>query len=157
MITKKHLDAILDGPVQYVDYANQPVDADDNAIIEDITQNDGNYLATVSTNLKDYLNSPIDGYEKAFRLRPGNGYYDFLDDDEDDCKDFAIFDGTPTIHGFVGNDFDYYITIFKHNHTYVAYVVREYECGGPIGSFILKRDTYENLLKELNKTIYSYY
>ena len=37
MLTKKHLDAILDGPVQYVDYANQPVDTDDNAIIEDIT------------------------------------------------------------------------------------------------------------------------
>lgn len=156
MITKKHLDAILDGPVQYVDYANQPVNADDNTIIEDIVKDVDGYLATVSTNLKDYLNNPIEGYEKTFRLRPGNGYYAFLDDDKDECKDFAIFDGTPTIHGFVGNDFDYYITIFKHNHTYVGYVVKEYECGGPIGSFILKRGTYENLLKELNKTIYSY-
>ena len=156
MITKKHLDAILDGPVQYVDYANQPVDADDNAIIKDIVKNDDDYLATVSTNLKDYLNNPIEGYEKAFRLRPSQGYYDFLDDDEDDCKDFAIFDGTPTIHGFVAADDDYYITIFKHKYTYVAYVVREYECGGPIGSFIIKRDSYENLLKEINKTIHSY-
>ena len=156
MITKKHLDAILDGPVQYVDYANQPVNADDNTIIEDIVKNDDDYLATVSTNLKDYLDNSIEGYEKAFRLRPGNGYYDFLDDDEDDCKDFAIFNGTPTIHGFINADDDYFITIFKHNHTYVAYVVREYECGGPIGSFILKRDNYEDLLKKLNETIYSY-
>lgn len=156
MITKKHLDAILDSPVQYVDYANQPVNADDNTIIEDIVKNDDDYLATVSTNLKDYLDNPIEGYEKAFRLRPGNGYYDFLDDNEDECKDFAIFDGTPTIHGFINADDDYFITIFKHNHTYVAYVVREYECGGPIGSFILKRDNYEDLLKKLNETIYSY-
>ena len=157
MITKKHLDTILNGPVHYVDYAGQPVDADDNAIIKDIVKNDDDYLATVSTNLKDYLDNPIEGYEKAFRLRPGNGYYNFLDDDEDECKDFAIFDGTPTIHGFVGDDFDYYITIFKHNHTYVGYVVKEYECGGPVGSFIFKRGSYEDLLKELNKTIYSYY
>ena len=57
MITKKHLDAILDGPVQYVDYANQPVNADDNTIIEDIVKNDDDYLATVSTNLKDYLDN----------------------------------------------------------------------------------------------------
>lgn len=156
MITKKHLDAILDSPVQYVDYANQPVNANDNTIIEDIVKNDDDYLATVSTNLKDYLNNPIEGYEKAFRLRPGNGYYNFLDDNEDECKDFAIFDGTPTIHGFINADDDYFITIFKHNHTYVAYVVREYECGGPIGSFILKRDNYEDLLKKLNETIYSY-
>ena len=156
MITKKHLDAILDSPVQYVDYANQPVNANDNTIIEDIVKNDDDYLATVSTNLKDYLDNPIEGYEKAFRLRPGNGYYNFLDDNEDECKDFAIFDGTPTIHGFINADDDYFITIFKHNHTYVGYVVKEYECGGPIGSFILKRGTYEDLLKELNKTIYSY-
>lgn len=156
MITKKHLDAILDGPVQYVDYANQPVNADDNTIIEDIVKDVDGYLATVSTNLKDYLDNPIEGYEKAFRLRPGNGYYDFLDDDKDECKDFAIFDGTPTIHGFINADDDYFITIFKHNHTYVAYVVREYECGGPIGSFILKRNNYEDLLKKLNETIYSY-
>ena len=156
MITKKHLDAILDSPVQYVDYANQPVNANDNTIIEDIVKNDDDYLATVSTNLKDYLDNPIKGYEKAFRLRPGNGYYNFLDDNEDECKDFAIFDGTPTIHGFINADDDYFITIFKHNHTYVAYVVREYECGGPIGSFILKRDNYEDLLKKLNETIYSY-
>lgn len=156
MITKKHLDAILDSPVQYVDYANQPVNANDNTIIEDIVKNDDDYLATVSTNLKDYLDNPIEGYEKAFRLRPGNGYYNFLDDNEDECKDFAIFDGTPTIHGFINADDDYFITIFKHNHTYVAYVVREYECGGPIGSFILKRDNYEDLLKKLNETIYSY-
>lgn len=156
MITKKHLDAILDSPVQYVDYANQPVNANDNTIIEDIVKNDDDYLATVSTNLKDYLDNPIEGYEKAFRLRPGNGYYNFLDDNEDECKDFAIFDGTPTIHGFINADDDYFITIFKHNHTYVAYVVREYECGGPIGSFILKKDNYEDLLKKLNETIYSY-
>lgn len=156
MLTKKHLDAILDSPVQYVDYANQPVNANDNTIIEDIVKNDDDYLATVSTNLKDYLDNPIEGYEKAFRLRPGNGYYNFLDDNEDECKDFAIFDGTPTIHGFINADDDYFITIFKHNHTYVAYVVREYECGGPIGSFILKRDNYEDLLKKLNETIYSY-
>lgn len=156
MITKKHLDAILNSPVQYVDYANQPVNANDNTIIEDIVKNDDDYLATVSTNLKDYLDNPIEGYEKAFRLRPGNGYYNFLDDNEDECKDFAIFDGTPTIHGFINADDDYFITIFKHNHTYVAYVVREYECGGPIGSFILKRDNYEDLLKKLNETIYSY-
>lgn len=156
MITKKHLDAILDSPVQYVDYANQPVNANDNTIIEDIVKNDDDYLATVSTNLKDYLDNPIEGYEKAFRLRSGNGYYNFLDDNEDECKDFAIFDGTPTIHGFINADDDYFITIFKHNHTYVAYVVREYECGGPIGSFILKRDNYEDLLKKLNETIYSY-
>lgn len=156
MITKKHLDAILDSPVQYVDYANQPVNANDNTIIEDIVKNDDDYLATVSTNLKDYLDNPIEGYEKAFRLRPGNGYYNFLDDNEDECKDFAIFDGTPTIHGFINADDDYFITIFKHNHTYVAYVVREYECGGPIGSLILKRDNYEDLLKKLNETIYSY-
>lgn len=156
MITKKHLDAILDGPIQYVDYAGQPVDADDNAIIEDITQDDDGYRATVSSNLKDYLNNPIEGYEKAFHLRPDHGYYDILDDDEDDCKDFAIFDGTPTIHGFVAADYDYLITIFKHNRTYVAYVVKEYECGGPVGSFTLKRDSYENLLKELNEHIYRY-
>lgn len=154
MLTKKHLDAILDDPVQYIDYTNQPVDADNNTVIEDIVKNDNGYLATVSTNLKDYLDNPIEGYEKAFHLRPDHGYCDILDDDEDDCKDFAIFDGTPTIHGFVGND--YYITIFKHNHTYVAYVVKEYECGGPIGSFILKRGTYEDLLKELNEHIYRY-
>lgn len=156
MLSKKHLKILIDGPVQYVDYANQPVDADDNAIIEDIVKDDDGYLATVSTNLKDYLNNPVEGYEKAFHLRPAHGYCDFLDDDEDECKNFAIFDGTPTIHGFIGDDFDYYITIFKHNHTYVAYVVKEYECGGPVGSFILKRDTYENLLKELNQAIYSY-
>ena len=147
---KKLAQALLD------EYPNQPVNVDDNTIIEDIVKNDDDYLATVSTNLKDYLDNPIEGYEKAFRLRPGNGYYDFLDDDEDECKDFAIFDGTPTIHGFINADDDYFITIFKHNHTYVAYVVREYECGGPIGSFILKRDNYEDLLKKLNETIYSY-
>lgn len=156
MLTRKHLKILIDGPVQYVDYANQPVDADDDTVIEDIIKDDDTYIATVSSNLKNYLDNPIESYEKAFRLRPGNGYYDFLDDDEDECKDFAIFDGTPTIHGFVNADDDYFITIFKHNHTYVAYVVREYECGGPIGSFILKRDNYENLLKELNKAIYSY-
>lgn len=156
MLTRKHLKILIDGPVQYVDYANQPVDADDDIVIEDIIKDDDTYIATVSSNLKNYLDNPIESYEKAFRLRPGNGYYDFLDDDEDECKDFAIFDGTPTIHGFVNADDDYFITIFKHNHTYVAYVVREYECGGPIGSFILKRDNYENLLKELNKAIYSY-
>ena len=156
MLTRKHLKILIDGPVQYVDYANQPVDADDDTVIEDIIKDDDTYIATVSSNLKNYLDNPIESYEKAFRLRPGNGYYDFLDDDEDECKDFAIFDGTPTIHGFVNADDDYFITIFKHNHTYVAYVVREYECGGPIGSFILKRDNYENLLKQLNKAIYSY-
>lgn len=156
MLTRKHLKILIDGPVQYVDYANQPVDADDDTVIEDIIKDDDTYIATVSSNLKNYLDNPIESYEKAFRLRPGNGYYDFLDDDEDECKDFAIFDGTPTIHGFVNADDDYFITIFKHNHTYVAYVVREYECGGPIRSFILKRDNYENLLKELNKAIYSY-
>lgn len=156
MLTRKHLKILIDGPVQYVDYANQPVDADDDTVIEDIIKDDDTYIATVSSNLKNYLDNPIESYEKAFRLRPGNGYYDFLDDDEDECKDFAIFDGTPNIHGFVNADDDYFITIFKHNHTYVAYVVREYECGGPIGSFILKRDNYENLLKELNKAIYSY-
>ena len=156
MLTRKHLKILIDGPVQYIDYANQPVDADDDTVIEDIIKDDDTYIATVSSNLKNYLDNPIESYEKAFRLRPGNGYYDFLDDDEDECKDFAIFDGTPTIHGFVNADNDYFITIFKHNHTYVAYVVREYECGGPIGSFILKRDNYENLLKELNKAIYSY-
>lgn len=156
MLTRKHLKILIDGPVQYVDYANQPVDADDDTVIEDIIKDDDTYIATVSSNLKNYLDNPIESYEKTFRLRPGNGYYDFLDDDEDECKDFAIFDGTPTIHGFVNADDDYFITIFKHNHTYVAYVVREYECGGPIGSFILKRDNYENLLKELNKAIYSY-
>lgn len=156
MLTRKHLKILIDGPVQYVDYANQPVDADDDTVIEDIIKDDDTYIATVSSNLKNYLDNPIESYEKAFRLRPGNGYYDFLDDDEDECKDFAIFDGTPTIHGFVNADDDYFITIFKHNHTYVVYVVREYECGGPIGSFILKRDNYENLLKELNKAIYSY-
>lgn len=156
MLTRKHLKILIDGPVQYVDYANQPVDADDDTVIEDIIKDDDTYIATVSSNLKNYLDNPIESYEKAFRLRPGNGYYDFLDDDEDECKDFAIFDGTPTIHGFVNADDNYFITIFKHNHTYVAYVVREYECGGPIGSFILKRDNYENLLKELNKAIYSY-
>ena len=156
MLSKKHLKILIDGPIQYVDYANQPIDVNDDTIIEDIVKDDDQYIATVSTNLKDYLNSPIDGYEKAFRLRPDHGYYAFLDDDEEKCKDFAIFDGTPTIHGFVGNDFDYYITIFKHNHTYVAYVVKEYECGGPVGSFILKRGAYEDLLKELNETIYSY-
>lgn len=156
MITKKHLDAILDGPVQYVNYANQPIDADNNAVIEDIVKDGDDYIATVSTNLKDYLDDPQEGYEKAFRLRPGLGYYDFLEDDEKECKDFAIFDGTPTIHGFVEADDDYFITIFKHNYTYVAYVVKEYECGGPIGSFIIKRDSYENLLKELNEAIYSY-
>ena len=156
MLTRKHLKILIDGPVQYVDYANQPVDADDDTVIEDIIKDDDTYIATVSSNLKNYLDNPIESYEKAFRLRPGNGYYDFLDDDEDECKDFAIFDSTPTIHGFVNADDDYLITIFKHNHTYVAYVVREYECGGPFRSFILKRDNYENLLKELNKAIYSY-
>lgn len=156
MLSKKHLKILIDGPIQYVDYANQPIDVNDDTIIEDIVKNDDGYLATVSTNLKDYLNNPIEGYEKAFRLRPAHGYYNFLDDDEDECKDFAIFDGTPTIHGFIGDDFDYDITIFKHNHTYVAYVVKEYECGGPVGSFIIKRGTYEDLLKELNQTIYSY-
>lgn len=156
MLSKKHLKILIDGPIQYVDYANQPVDVNDDTIIEDIVKDDNNYIATISTNLKDYLDDQTESYEKAFHLRPNNGYYAFLDDDEDECKDFAIFDSTPTIHGFINADDDYLITIFKHNHTYVAYVVREYECGGPIGSFIIKRGTYEDLLKKLNETIYSY-
>lgn len=110
----------------------------------------------MSTNLKNYLDNPVKNYEKAFRLRPDQGYYHFLDDDNDKCKDYAIYDGTPTIHGFVAADDDFYITIFKHKDTYIAYVAKEYECGGPIGSFILESDDYESLLKELDKSIYSY-
>lgn len=79
-----------------------------------------------------------------------------MTNDSFDALVLSRIDGTPTIHGFVATDYDYYITIFKHNHTYVAYVVKEYECGGPVGSFIIKRDTYENLLKELNQTIHNY-
>ena len=176
MITIKQLEEIINNnditkTIKYVDENNKQIKPNENSIVKDINYtknfNEGpfggtyetNYVITIKdeTNPKNYLNNPQPALEKHFKISEETGYYDWYQPDfETICKDFKVYDATPTLHAYSNNDGDdYRITIFKQDDYYYAYVVESYEYGSFKNSYVIKNKDYLELLKELNEKIYS--
>ena len=176
MITIKQLEEIIHNTddtktIKYIDENKNLILPNDNSIVEDISYtkdfNDGpfggtyktNYVITIKdeTNPKNYLDNPQTTLEKHFKISEETGYYDWYKPDfETICKDFKVYDATPTLHAYSNNDGDdYRITLFKQDDYYYAYVVESYEYGSFKNSYVIKNKDYLELLKELNEKIYS--
>lgn len=117
------------------------------------------YVITIKneTNLINHLDNSQKTLEKHFKISEETGYYDWYEPDfETICKDFKVYDATPTLHAYSDNDGDdYRITIFKQDSYYYAYVVESYGCGGFKNSYVFKNKDYLCLLNDLNQRIYS--
>ena len=176
MITIKQLEEIIHNnddtkTIKYVDKNNNQIEPKKDSIVEDISYtkdfNDGpfggtyktNYVITIKdeTNPKNYLDNPQPALEKYFKISKETGYYDWYKPDfETICKDFKVYEGTPTLHAYSNYDGDdYRITIFKQDNYYFAYVVVSYDYGGFKNSYVLKNKDYFELLEDLNEKIYS--
>ena len=176
MITLKQLEEIIHNTdttktVKYIDENNNLILPNDNSIVEDITYtkdfNDGpfgdtyktDYVITLKTETKpkNHLDNPQKTLEEHFKISEETGYYDWYEPDfETICKDFKVYEGTPTLHAYSNNDGDdYRITIFKQDGYYYAYIVESYGYGGFKNSYVIKNQDYLGLLENLNKRIYS--
>ena len=176
MITIKQLEELIYNKddiktIKYVDENKKPIKPKEYSIVENINfikemeggRFDGvyktDYVITIrnETNLKNYLDNPQKTLEEHFKISQKKGYYDWYKPDfETICKDFKVYDGTPTLHAYSNNDGDdYRITIFKQDGYYYAYVVESYGYGGFKKSYVLKNEDYLMLLEDLNQRIYS--
>lgn len=176
MITIKQLEELIHNKdkiktIKYVDENKKPIEPNKDSIVEDINfikemkgeRFDGvyktDYVITIKneTNLINHLDNSQKTLEKHFKISEETGYYDWYEPDfETICKDFKVYDATPTLHAYSDNDGDdYRITIFKQDSYYYAYVVESYGCGGFKNSYVLKNKDYLCLLNDLNQRIYS--
>ena len=176
MITIKQLEEIIHNKddiktIKYVDENKNPIEPEKDSIVEDIhfiKEVEGGrfdgvyktaYVITIKneTNLRNHLDDPQKTLEEHFKISEETGYYDWYKPDfETICKDFKIYDATPTLHAYSNNDGDdYRITIFKQDGYYYAYVVESYGYGGFKKSYVLKNEDYLGLLEDLNQRIYS--
>ena len=176
MITIKQLEELIHNKhdiktIKYVDENKNLIEPEKDSIVENITYtkdfNDGpfggtyktDYVITLKTETKpkNHLDNPQKTLEEHFKISEETGYYDWYEPDfETICKDFKVYDATPTLHAYSDNDGDdYRITIFKQDSYYYAYVVESYGCGGFKNSYVIKNEDYLELLKELNEKIYS--
>lgn len=176
MITIKQLEEIIHNTdmtktIQYIDNNKNLIIPKDYAIVEDINYtkdfNEGpfgltyktNYVITIKneTNLKNHLDNPQKTLEEHFKISEKTGYYyGYKPDLETICKNFKIYNGTPTLHGYARHNYNnYQITIFKQDNVYYAYIVEIYDNGSYKNSYVIKNEDYLNLLKDLNEKIYS--
>ena len=176
MITIKQLEEIIHNTddtktIKYIDENNKPIEPNDNSIVEDISYtkdfNNGPFGGTYKTNyvitiknesdLRNHLDNPQTTLEKHFKMSEETGYYDWYKPDfETICKNFKVYEGTPTLHAYSNYDGDdYRITIFKQDDYYYAYVVVSYDYGGFKNSYVIQNEDYLGLLKDLNEKIYS--
>ena len=176
MITIKQLEELIYNKddiktIKYVDENKKPIKPKEYSIVENINfikemeggRFDGvyrtDYVITIKndTNLKNYLDKPQKTLEEHFKISEKTGYYDWYEPDFDTiCKNFKVYDDTPTLHAYSNNDGnDYRITIFKQDGYYYAYVVESYSYGGFKKSYVLKNEDYLMLLEDLNQRIYS--
>lgn len=176
MITIKQLEELIHNKdkiktIKYVDENKKPIEPNKDSIVEDINfikemkgeRFDGvyktDYVITIKneTNLINHLDNSQKTLEKHFKISEETGYYDWYEPDfETICKDFKVYDATPTLHAYSDNDGDdYRITIFKQDSYYYAYVVESYGCGGFKNSYVFKNKDYLCLLNDLNQRIYS--
>lgn len=176
MITIKQLEELINNKddektIKYVDENGYTVKPTEHSIIEDINYTkyykEGpfggvyttNYTITINndTNLSNHLDNPQKGLKKHFKISEETGYYDYHTDDfETILKDFKVYEGTPTLHAYSNHDGDdHRITIFKQDGFYYAYVVRSFEYGGYVCSYVIKNTDYTELLQNLNEKIHS--
>ena len=176
MITIKQLEELIHNKdeiktIKYVDENKKPIEPNKDSIVEDINfikemkgeRFDGvyktDYVITIKTETKpkNHLDNPQKTLEKHFKISEETGYYDWYEPDfETICKDFKVYEATPTLHAYSNNDDDdYRITIFKQDGYYYAYIVESYGYGGFKNSYVIKNQDYLGLLEDLNKRIYS--
>ena len=103
------------------------------------------------------MDNPQKTLEKHFKISEETGYYyGYKPDLETICKNFKIYKGTPTLHGYARHNYnDYRITIFKQDGVYYAYIVEVYDNGSYKDSYVIKNNNYLELLQNLNERIYS--
>lgn len=176
MITIKQLEEIIKinrdtKSIKYVDEYKNPIEPTQNSIVEDIEHierfnggpfggySEHDYIITIKneSDLRNHLDNPQKTLEEHFKISEETGYYDWYEPDfETICKDFKVYDATPTLHAYSNNDGDdYRITIFKQDDYYYAYVVESYEYGSFKNSYVIKNRDYLGLLEDLNEKIYS--
>ena len=176
MITIKQLEELINNKddektIKYVDENGYTVKPTKHSIIEDINYTKDykegpfggvyttNYTVTINNDAKlsNHLDNPQKALEKHFKISEEKDYYDCCEDDfENILKDFKVYDATPTLHGYSNYDHnDHRITIFKQDDFYYAYVVKRFEYGGLIGSYVIKNTDYTRLLQDLNEKIHS--
>lgn len=176
MITIKQLEEIIHNTdmtktIQYIDNNKNLIIPKDDAIIEDINYtkdfNDGpfgrtyktDYIITIKneTNLKNHLDNPQKTLEEHFKISKNTGYYyGYKPDLETICKDFKIYNGTPTLHAYSKhNGNEYRITIFKQEDVYYAYILETYDNNIYKNSYVINNNNYLGLLEDLNEKIYS--
>lgn len=177
MITIKQLEELINNTddtktIKYVDENKRTITPNENSIIENIDYTKDfkegpfgdvyktNYTITINnnkTNMSNHLDDPQKGLEKHFKISEETGYYDYHTDDfENILKDFKVYDGTPTLHAYSNYDHnDHRITIFKQDDFYYAYVVKRFEYGSLISSYIIKNTDYTKILQDLNEKIHS--
>ena len=176
MITIKQLEELIHNKddiktIKYVDENKNPIEPKEDSIVEDIRfikeveggRFDGiyktDYVITLKTETKpkNHLNNTQKTLEEHFKISEETGYYDWYEPDfKTICKNFKVYDATPTPHAYSNNDGDdYRITIFKQDGYYYAYVVESYSYGSFKNRYVLKNKNYLGLLEDLNQRIYS--
>lgn len=176
MLTLKQIEEIIKlnrdtKSIKYVDENKNPIEPTENSIVEDIEYteyfnggpfggySEHNYIITIKNenNLKNHLDNPQKTLEKHFKISEETGYYyGYKPDLETICKNFKIYKGTPTLHGYARHNYnDYRITIFKQDGVYYAYIVEVYDNGSYKDSYVIKNNNYLELLQNLNERIYS--
>lgn len=178
MLTIKQIEEIIKinrdtKSIKYIDENKNPIEPNQDSIVEDIEHverfnggpfggySEHDYIITIKneSNLKNHLDNPQKTLEKHFKISEETGYYyGYKPDLETICKDFKIYNGTPTLHPHSKhNSIDYRITIFKQDDIYYAYIIEIYNSNTYKNSYIIKNKDYLNLLQDLNEKIYSQY
>lgn len=176
MLTLKQIEEIIKlnrdtKSIKYVDENKNPIEPTEKSIVEDIEYteyfnggpfggySEHNYIITIKneSNLKNHLDNPQKTLEKHFKISEETGYYyGYKPDLETICKNFKIYKGTPTLHGYARHNYnDYRITIFKQDDIYYAYIIEMYDSNTYKNSYIIKNKDYLNLLQDLNEKIYA--
>lgn len=176
MLTLKQIEELIklnrdNKSIKYVDEHKNPIEPTQNSIVEDIEHSErfnggpfGGYsehdfIITIKSesNLKNHLDNPQKTLEEHFKISKKTGYYyGYKPDLETICKDFKIYNGTPTLHAHSKhNSIDYRITIFKQDNVYYAYIIEMYDSNTYKNSYVIKNKDYLNLLHDLNEKIYA--
>ena len=176
MLTLKQIEEIIKlnrdtKSIKYVDENKNPIEPTENSIVENIEYteyfnggpfggySEHNYIITIKSesNLKNHLDNPQKTLEEHSKISKKTGYYyGYKPDLETICKDFKIYNGTPTLHAHSKhNSIDYRITIFKQDDIYYAYIIEMYDSNTYKNSYIIKNKDYLNLLQDLNEKIYA--